>query len=159
MATARFPSPLIKPDVRISRIRLSDRLHGRPTAAASVGLRLRLAIELPLKAADLIRRCEAHRQSPSIPDLRRQACLKSGPFAPPVLPGLGARMALSDSRSDRRPNDDVGARAPPDRVSPDYPHHPSHVPCPIPRRIERRPVDRSPARAAFPVFQAGRHPH
>jgi len=31
------------------------------------GLRLRLAIELPLKAADLIRRCKAHRQSPSIP--------------------------------------------------------------------------------------------
>src|SRR5271157_4669608 len=29
----RFPSPLIKPDVRISRIRLSDRLHGRPTAS------------------------------------------------------------------------------------------------------------------------------
>src|ERR1700677_2228062 len=28
------------------------------------GLRLRLAIELPLKAADLIRRCKAHRQSP-----------------------------------------------------------------------------------------------
>jgi hypothetical protein len=31
------------------------------------GLRLRLAIELPLKAADLIRRCKAHRQSPSTP--------------------------------------------------------------------------------------------
>ena len=26
-ATSRFPSPLIEPDVRISRIRLSDRLH------------------------------------------------------------------------------------------------------------------------------------
>ena len=26
-ASPRFPSPLIKPDVRISRIRLSDRLH------------------------------------------------------------------------------------------------------------------------------------
>src|SRR5258707_13561141 len=34
-ATLRFPSPLIKPDVRISRIRLSDRLHGRPTTAVS----------------------------------------------------------------------------------------------------------------------------
>jgi hypothetical protein len=29
--TTRFPSPLIKPDVRISRIRLSDWLHGRLT--------------------------------------------------------------------------------------------------------------------------------
>jgi hypothetical protein len=27
VATPRFPSPLIKPDVQISRIRLSDRLH------------------------------------------------------------------------------------------------------------------------------------
>jgi hypothetical protein len=27
----RFPSPLIKPDVRVSRIRLSDWLHGRLT--------------------------------------------------------------------------------------------------------------------------------
>jgi hypothetical protein len=27
----RFPSPLIKPDVRISRIRLSDWLHGMLT--------------------------------------------------------------------------------------------------------------------------------
>ena len=27
MALLRFPSPLIKPDVRISRIRLSDWLH------------------------------------------------------------------------------------------------------------------------------------
>ena len=26
-APARFPSPLIEPDVRISRIRLSDRFH------------------------------------------------------------------------------------------------------------------------------------
>jgi hypothetical protein len=34
LATPRFPSPLIKPDVRISRIRLSDRLHCRLTALA-----------------------------------------------------------------------------------------------------------------------------
>jgi hypothetical protein len=27
VATPRFPSPLIKPDVQISRIRLSDWLH------------------------------------------------------------------------------------------------------------------------------------
>jgi hypothetical protein len=33
-ATPRFPSPLIKPDVRISRIRLSDRLHCRLTTLA-----------------------------------------------------------------------------------------------------------------------------
>jgi hypothetical protein len=32
--TTRFPSPLIKPDVPISGIRLSDRLHQRLTDAA-----------------------------------------------------------------------------------------------------------------------------
>ena len=32
---ARFPSPLIKPDVPISSIRLSDRLHARPTQVSS----------------------------------------------------------------------------------------------------------------------------
>ena len=48
----------------------------------------------------------------------------------------------------------------PQRVSPDYPHHPSNVPCPVPRRIETGAcVDCFPAHAAFPVLQAGRHPH
>src|ERR1017187_7965798 len=31
LAAARFPSPLIKPDVPFSSIRLSDRLHHQPT--------------------------------------------------------------------------------------------------------------------------------
>ncbi len=40
MASLRFPSPLIEPDVRISRIRLSDWLHlkahgGRPIRLVS----------------------------------------------------------------------------------------------------------------------------
>ena len=41
-ATPRLPSPLIKPDVRISRIRLSDRLQGRLTAAARDRMRVSL---------------------------------------------------------------------------------------------------------------------
>src|SRR3954464_7871932 len=46
------------------------------------------------------------------------------------------------------------------RVSPDDPHHPSNVPCPVPRRIETGAwVDCFPAHTAFPVSQAGRHPH
>src|SRR5271166_4303220 len=47
----RFPSPLIKPDGRISRIRLSDRLHGGPTATTN-RRRLRLAVELVRSAPD-----------------------------------------------------------------------------------------------------------
>src|SRR5215213_5472870 len=40
------------------------------------------------------------------------------------------------------------------------PHHPSNVPCPVPRRIETGAcVDYFPAHVAFPVSQAGRHPH
>jgi hypothetical protein len=34
LASLRFPSPLIKPDVRISRIRLSDWLHGEAHGGA-----------------------------------------------------------------------------------------------------------------------------
>src|SRR3954454_21976119 len=46
------------------------------------------------------------------------------------------------------------------RVSPDDPHHPSTVPCPVPRRIEAGAcVDCFPAHPASPVSQAGRHPH
>ena len=43
---------------------------------------------------------------------------------------------------------------------PRYPDHLSGVPCPLPRRIETGAcVDCFPAHAAFPVLQAGRHPH
>ena len=46
------------------------------------------------------------------------------------------------------------------RVSPDDPHRLSNVPCPVPRRIETGAcVDCFPAHTAFPVSQAGRHPH
>jgi len=34
-ASSRFPSPLIEPDVRISRIRLSDRIHRQTHGAAA----------------------------------------------------------------------------------------------------------------------------
>ena len=34
-ASSRFPSPLIEPDVRISRIRLSDRVHRQTHGAAA----------------------------------------------------------------------------------------------------------------------------
>ncbi len=48
----------------------------------------------------------------------------------------------------------------PRRVSPDYPNHPSDVPCPLPRRIARvQRVDCFPTRAAFPKWPEGRHPH
>src|SRR5271163_890863 len=50
------------------------------------GLRLRLAIELPLKVADLVRSFKAHSPIPFHPNPSLKACLKSGAFAPPALP-------------------------------------------------------------------------
>src|SRR4051812_32139310 len=53
-----------------------------------------------------------------------------------------------------------GLPAPVETGLPDDPHHPSNVPCPVPRRIETGAcVDCFPAHTAFPVSQAGRHPH
>src|SRR5262249_13840589 len=69
---ARFPSPLIEPDVPISGIRLSDWIHRMASgieshASVAYGrgpICLSLAIELPLKDPDLFWCCQAHRQSP-----------------------------------------------------------------------------------------------
>src|ERR1700746_1149201 len=69
--TPRFPSPLIKPDVPISGIRLSDWLH-REAYDGPLRRRLRFAVELSLKAPDLIRRCQAHHQSPSPHHLQKR---------------------------------------------------------------------------------------
>ena len=62
---------------------------------------------------------------------------KSGSFPPPALPGLVGHTTLSDSRPVRRLTRRWSCELRPRRVSPDYPYHPSSVPCPIPRRIER----------------------
>ena len=85
-ATLRFPSPLIEPDVRISRIRLSDWLHReahqtkhRPQASsARRALFLRLSTQLSLKDLDHSRCLQAHRQSPS-PCLLRKHTRSQGP--------------------------------------------------------------------------------
>ena len=49
----------------------------------------------------------------------------------------------------------------PRQVSPDNPHCLANVPCPLPRRIGSGAYARFPSlfRSAFPVAQAGRHPH
>ena len=45
-------------------------------------------------------------------------------------------MTLSDARQHRRPSRRWGRKPRAERASPDDPHHPSSVPCPLPRRIE-----------------------
>jgi hypothetical protein len=89
-----------------------------------------------------------------------KACRKSGPFAPPALPGFITTMAPSDSR--RRPPPDVTLRLLPRlrRVSlvtrttmracrAHYPGGSKRVHVSI----------ASPSHAAFPILWVGRHPH
>ena len=161
----RFPSPLIKPDVRISRIRLSDWLHRGHTAggeherhpcptspwrhdtASSEGSGPHYAV--------LHRLAPSHPPSPS-----SQAHQKSGSFPPPALPGFGGTMTLSDSRVDRMPCSTVEAATLIPHGSPPitqptvstcrapYPDGPVRVHLPA----------ASPNRAAFPILRLGRRP-
>ena len=86
---------------------------------------------------------------------------KSGPFAPPALPGLDAPTTLSGSRpacrlarhSQSRPAAKTGLPRSPATPSPTccahYPGGSGRVRLSV----------ASPSHAAFPVSQAGRHPH
>jgi hypothetical protein len=148
-ASLRLPSPLIKPDVRISRIRLSDWLRHAAVGGAP-RLRLRFVIELSRQRLDVTGCCQAHRQShPS--SAASKAHQKSGSFPPLALPSLSSTMTLSDARRDHPPSL---------RASPDYPVHPSDMPCPL------TPMDRNGcvcrllphSMRAFPVERAGRRP-
>jgi hypothetical protein len=101
---------------------------------------------------------QAHRQSPilgsvqSAPEVR---ALSSASITRPPR-SYGPLRLPSDPPPVRR----GGCQPQSGRVSPADPHHPSNVPCPVPRRIETGAcVDCFPAHTAFPVSQAGRHPH
>ncbi len=146
MATPRFPSPLIKPDVRISRIRLSDQLHRKAHGGRPIQAGISRRHRGPYAPSPCNRACsnapesqwcfQAHRQSPilcifpSMPEVRvlcssgiTQHQRSYDPVRlPPGLPCLPRHRSC-----DLRPK----------RVSPDYPDHLSDVPCPLPRRIER----------------------
>src|SRR5689334_18549909 len=90
-----------------------------------------------------------------------QAHQKCGSFPPPALPGLNGHITLSDSQTGRRPLRATFGGA--TSTSPGYPpltqitfsachaHYPGG-----PKQVL---VGSFPARAAFPVLQAGRHPH
>jgi len=89
-----------------------------------------------------------------------QACQKSGSFAPPALPSLNARTTLSDSRLDRRLKTTLRTQPSPRTGLPRLPG------TPFRRAVPTTPADRAgasvdffPARAAFPKWQEGRHPH
>ena len=160
-ASLRFLSPLIKPDVQISRIRLPDRLHLKAHGGGQDGpdvvgshrtprtrpyrenawclattpcgrFRLRLDVELPPMAPELLGCCQDHRQSPllaiikSVPEVR--ALCSAGITRP--------HSSYGPVRRSRGPSPKVTSRARPRplRAAPDYPYHSSNVPCPLPRR-------------------------
>ena len=150
----RFPSPLIEPDVRISRIRLSDRLHGKTHDHQSSSCHRSLLesvwrIVVLLGSSPIASPRFLHKHAGSEdPSLRQRypvsTVLRSSPT--PVRPAVLA-TALGPTR--------------PRQVSPDNPHCLANVPCPLPRRIGSGAYARFPSlfRSAFPVAQAGRHPH
>src|SRR3954467_3775852 len=100
---------------------------------------------------------QAHRQSPilgSVQSAPEARALSSARITRPQR-SYGPLRLPSDPPPVRR----WGCQPQSRRVSPDDPHHPSNVPCPVPRRIEAGAcVDCFPAHTAFPVSQAGRHP-
>jgi len=102
--TLRFPSPLIEPDVRISRIRLSDRPHRQPHGARSTARGISAIARGAFAARQssfgwLLRLAVLSGPRPiTSPSPSSRARRKSGSFPPPALPGFTGTTALSDSR-------------------------------------------------------------
>ena len=122
-------------------------------------LRLRLAIELPLKAPDLLRCCEAHRQSPSPHQLRKRTRSR-GPLLHRHYPASSLLLPRPTPAVAAALRDVEAATLARQRVSP-YNYEP-----PFRRAVPTTPADRAgarvdcfPADAAFPKWQEGRHPH
>ena len=159
----RFLSPLIKRDVRISRIRLSDWFHRGHTADSRYERHPYPRSALTPRYSSfgkLLVLCGALQAVANSPTLAffNKPTRSQGPSLPRRYPASAVlRPCPTPARSAAVSG--VGA-ATSDRVGlPRCPHHRSDVPCPLPRRIETGAlVDCFPAHAAFPVLQAGRHP-
>src|SRR4051812_2241591 len=100
---------------------------------------------------------QAHRQSPilgSVQSAPEARALSSASITRPPR-SYGPLRLPSDPPPVRRRGCQPQSR----RVSPDDPHHPSNVPCPVPRRIEAGAcVGCFPPPVAFPPFPAGGAP-
>ena len=89
----RFHRPLIEPDVRISRIRLSDEVHNLAHDAAPRP-RLRQAVKTFPGPPDWAKEVTGNMATlrPLVPSTPSS---KSGPFPPPALPGFSGTTNLS----------------------------------------------------------------
>src|SRR5450631_2637523 len=100
----RLPSPLIKPDVRISRIRLSDRFHREahdvePIARGAFAAASSIFASRHSSFGQVLPRWVFAGQWPiTLASPSSRAHQKSGSFPPPELPGLDGHTTLSDSR-------------------------------------------------------------
>ena len=143
----RFHSPLIEPDVRISRIRLSDRLHGRTHDRQSSSCRRSLLGSVwrfvvllgssPI-ASPLLLHKHARSEDPSLHQhYPVSAVLRSSPT--PVWSAMLA-TALGPTRSDRPP---LITRIALPACCDHYPGGPERVHCPVsfpvPRGLPRYP--------------------
>ncbi len=165
-ATPRFPSPLIKPNVPISGIRLSDWFHREAHGEQTNRTRLRHGERLSFapRHSSLRQRLSLMVFAGSSPITTTspptKAHQKSGSFPPPALPGFNGRMTLSDSRQGRRLEATLRSLPSPMAGLPRLPEPPFR------RAVPTTPADRAgarvdcvPAHAAFPKWQEGRHPH
>ena len=160
----RFPSPLIKPDVRISRIRLSDWLRRTAHDGEPVCLRVRHGRppspcdRVFADGSELIGRFEARRQFARPPRLRKRA-RSQGPLLRRSYPASAlVRPCPTPARSIAKC--DVEA-ATSERTG--LPRLPA---MPFQRAASITPMDRTgacvdcfPVRATFPEFPAGRRPY
>jgi hypothetical protein len=87
----RFHTPLIEPDVRICRIRLSEKTLAMAEAEA-------IACDALCNFWKLIGSCQAHRQSP-FPSSLLASAFNRGPFPLPELPASSVLRASPPSQS------------------------------------------------------------
>src|SRR5215510_13879664 len=101
---------------------------------AEGGLRLRLTVELSLKVPDLIRRCQAHHQSPSPHHLRKRTRSR-GPLLHRRYPASTLLLPRPTPAVTTACCDAEAATLVHDGSPPVTANSPSNVPCPLPRRI------------------------
>src|SRR5262249_1226228 len=101
---------------------------------AEGGLRLRFAVQLSLKAPDLIRRCQAHHQSPSPHHLQKRTRSR-GPLLRRHYPASALLLPRPTPAVTTAKCGVEAATLVRDGSPPVTANHLSRVPCPLPRRI------------------------
>jgi len=146
------PSPLIEPDVRISRIRLSDRFHvGHSAPTARFGLHVELLLEL----FELCRGCQALANLPLVHSSRKHS--EPGPLPSTVVTRFPGTMGPSDSWACHALSA-CSVFTPLAQASRVAHSTVARMPRPLSRWATRLGRLLPPGASAFPVFGTGRRP-